>query len=51
MHIGIAADHGGFDLKGRLGKALEASGHLVEDYGAYQLVADAPASRPTKSAE
>jgi ribose 5-phosphate isomerase B len=40
MHIGIAADHGGFELKERLVKVLEAAGHQVEDYGAYQLVGD-----------
>jgi ribose 5-phosphate isomerase B len=40
MHIGIAADHGGFELKHRLVKVLEAAGHQVEDYGAYEPVAD-----------
>jgi ribose 5-phosphate isomerase B len=40
MHIGIAADHGGFELKGRLGKDLEAEGHQVDDYGAYEFVGD-----------
>ena len=40
MQIGIAADHGGFELKGRLGKALEAEGYQVEDYGAYEFVGD-----------
>jgi len=40
MHIGIAADHGGFELKGRLCKALEAAGHQVQDYGAYQLMGE-----------
>ena len=40
MQIGIAADHGGFELKGRLGKALEAEGYQVEDYGAYEFGGD-----------
>jgi ribose 5-phosphate isomerase B len=40
MHIGIAADHGGFALKQELVKVLEAAGHQVEDYGAYQRVED-----------
>ena len=40
MHIGIAADHGGFDLKSRVVEVLEAAGHQVEDYGAHDLVAD-----------
>jgi ribose 5-phosphate isomerase B len=40
MHIGIAADHGGFELKGRLYKTLEAAGHEMEDYGAYPLAGD-----------
>lgn len=40
MHIGMAADHGGFELKERLVKVLKAAGHQVEDYGAYQLVGD-----------
>ena len=31
MHIGIAADHGGFELKGRLGEVLKAAGHQVGD--------------------
>jgi ribose 5-phosphate isomerase B len=38
MHIGIAADHGGFELKARLAKVLEAAGHQVEDFGAHELV-------------
>ena len=40
MHIGIAADHGGFELKSRVVEVLEAAGHQVEDYGAHDLVAD-----------
>jgi ribose 5-phosphate isomerase B len=38
MHIGIAADHGGFDLKQQVVRMLEAAGHRVEDYGAHRLV-------------
>jgi ribose 5-phosphate isomerase B len=37
MHIGIAADHGGFDLKAHLTAALKASGHEVTDFGAHEL--------------
>ena len=40
MHIGIAADHGGFDLKQRVVTILQAEGHRVEDYGAHRLVVD-----------
>ena len=38
MKLGIAADHGGFRLKQELVKLLEALGHQVKDYGAYELV-------------
>jgi ribose 5-phosphate isomerase B len=34
MKIGIAADHGGFALKGQLSQALAAMGCEVKDYGA-----------------
>jgi ribose 5-phosphate isomerase B len=37
MRIGIAADHGGFDLKKRLTKELEALGYDVKDFGAFEL--------------
>lgn len=40
MHIGIAADHGGFDLKQRVVKVLEAASHRLEDYGAHEFVVD-----------
>ena len=40
MHIGIAADRGRSELKGHLGKVLEAAGHQVEDYRAYEFVGD-----------
>jgi ribose 5-phosphate isomerase B len=38
MRVGIAADHGGFDLKGQLISDLKASGHEVVDFGAYDLI-------------
>jgi ribose 5-phosphate isomerase B len=38
MRIGIAADHGGFELKVKLALALKAAGYEVEDFGAYELV-------------
>lgn len=37
MRLGIAADHGGFELKKRLAKELEASGCEVKDFGAFEL--------------
>ena len=40
MHIGIAADHGGFELKVKLTVALKAVGYVVEDFGADELVID-----------
>ena len=38
MRVGIAADHGGFELKVYLTTALKASGYEVVDFGAYELV-------------
>ncbi len=32
MHIGIAADHGGFAMKEQVAEALRASGHEVVDF-------------------
>jgi len=40
MHIGMAADHGGFEMKCRLIKDLETAGHQIKDYGADQFVED-----------
>jgi len=40
MRIGIATDHGGFELKEKLAAKLRDAGHEVEDFGAYTLVAD-----------
>jgi len=37
MHIGIAADHGGFAMKQHLSQALKAEGHQVSDFGAFTL--------------
>ena len=38
MCIGIAADHGGFELKVQLTAALKAAGYEVADFGAHELV-------------
>jgi ribose 5-phosphate isomerase B len=37
MRIGIAADHGGFFLKGRLEEWLRSSDYEVVDFGAHEL--------------
>ncbi|MGE5680164.1 MAG: RpiB/LacA/LacB family sugar-phosphate isomerase [Bacillota bacterium] len=37
MKVGIAADHGGFELKEKLSELLKSSGYTVVDYGAYSL--------------
>jgi len=37
MKLGIATDHGGFELKEILAERLRASGHEVVDFGAQQL--------------
>jgi ribose 5-phosphate isomerase B len=37
MRLGIAADHGGFELKTRLLGLLETAGHEVFDFGADKL--------------
>ena len=39
MRVGIAADHGGFDLKVYMAAAIKAAGYDVVDFGAYELVA------------
>ena len=39
-HIGIAADHGGFELKVQLIAALKEAGYEVKDFGADELVID-----------
>ena len=40
MRIGIAADHGGFELKERLIAALTFDGYLLKDFGAFELVVE-----------
>jgi ribose 5-phosphate isomerase B len=35
--VGIAADHGGFELKIELSASLRAAGYEVEDFGAYRF--------------
>lgn len=37
MRIGIAADHGGYELKEKLRSYLVLAGHDVKDFGAHQL--------------
>jgi len=37
MSIGIAADHGGFELKVQLLTALTFAGYMVKDFGALEL--------------
>ena len=37
MRVGIAADHGGFTLKGQVAELLRGSGYEVVDFGAHQL--------------
>src|SRR5665647_865708 len=36
MRLGIAADHGGFELKEQLQQELKTLGHEVVDFGAYE---------------
>ena len=38
MRIGIAADHGGFELKVQLSATLTFAGYKVKDFGANELV-------------
>jgi ribose 5-phosphate isomerase B len=40
MRLGIATDHGGFELKQKLVARLQAEGHEVVDFGAHQLTPD-----------
>ena len=37
MKVGFATDHGGFVLREPILKALQNSGHIVKDFGAYRL--------------
>ena len=38
MRVGIAADHGGFELKEQVAKVLRAAGYEVVDFGAHTLI-------------
>ncbi len=40
FRIGIAADHGGFELKGELAELLRNDGFEVVDFGAHEFVAE-----------
>ncbi len=40
MRLGIAADHGGFELKEQVLERLRRDGYQVEDFGAQELVPD-----------
>jgi ribose 5-phosphate isomerase B len=40
MRVGIATDHGGFELKEEMVTQLRTAGHEVVDFGAHQLAAD-----------
>jgi ribose 5-phosphate isomerase B len=40
MRIGIATDHGGFELKQKLIERLRAASHQITDFGAHQLTPD-----------
>ncbi len=37
MKVGIASDHGGFELKEKIAPMLRSQGYTVVDFGAYQL--------------
>ena len=37
MRLGLAADHGGFELKEQLEQELKALGHEVVDFGARSM--------------
>ena len=58
MKIGIAADHGGYELKGLVIDFLKKEGYTIKDYGAYQYEASddypdfiAPLARGVASGE
>jgi ribose 5-phosphate isomerase B len=40
VRIGIATDHGGFELKDKLAARLRSAGHEVIDFGAHKLTPD-----------
>ena len=37
MRLGVAADHGGVELKGKLTEALRGLGHEIVDFGAHSV--------------
>jgi ribose 5-phosphate isomerase B len=37
MRVGIAADHGGFDLKEQVARSLREAGYEVVDFGAHKI--------------
>lgn len=37
MRVGIATDHGGFELKQRITERLRDAGYEVEDFGAHEM--------------
>lgn len=39
MRVGLAADHGGFELKEKMAEELRAAGYEVVDYGAHEYQA------------
>jgi hypothetical protein len=58
QRIGIAADHGGFELKRYLSGMLRADGHLVVDFGDDTLSPDddypdfvVPLAQPSRAAQ
>ncbi|HEY9074149.1 MAG TPA: RpiB/LacA/LacB family sugar-phosphate isomerase, partial [Desulfobaccales bacterium] len=36
MRVGLAADHGGFELKGQMLEELKTAGYEIVDYGAHE---------------
>ena len=40
MRLGIASDHGGFELKEKLAAQLREAGYEVVDFGAFELITD-----------
>lgn len=40
MKIGVASDHGGYELKVFLADWMRSAGHTLEDFGSYKLQGD-----------
>jgi len=40
MKVGLASDHGGYELKVFLADWLRSAGHTLEDFGSYKLQVD-----------